>query len=196
MEPPRTQRQAQTPKLRVDDSRQKQAVPERESPPAKRLRSSAAKSSIVAQPPGSTDSPASSQQTGRRPRRATLAPLANGVAPARSAPHSSKRKSRSHQLQVTSAAPQSAAKQSASSRRRLRRATATGGAEEPARQSAVVQAVSEPVSSPADGPAGATRRARLLQQQIGCVCSFPPHQQAISVASAWGGNWLATGTSI
>ncbi len=178
--PSRTRAQAQSSHLQVEQRKQR-VVADRASPPAKRLRSSAIKSSTVVQPVQPPDSPATSQQSGRRPRRATLAPLANGVLPATSAGPSAGsegRKARSGRVQeVPAPAPSSsAAKQAASSRRRPRQTASACGAEEEQTRNTAQQRVHVPVASPVpvsspdkeeDGPARATRRARLLQQQTG-----------------------------
>ena len=170
--PSRTRGHAQSSNLRAEQ-RQQRAVAARASPPAKRLRSSAVKSSKVAQSLQLPDSPATSQQSGRRPRRATLAPLANGVLPATSAGAgvgSEGRKARKREVQQAAVPTCSPDKQAASSRRRPRQAASVGGPEEVVTRSAAQQSVPVPVSSPdkdEDGPARATRRARLLQQQTG-----------------------------
>ena len=176
VEPTRTRPPSKACILQVEP-RRKRAAPQREVLPAKRLRSSAVKKSVITSPAGLAESPTTSQQSGRLLRRATLAPLANGVVPASSAveiPRSEECKSRTRRLQraPSHSAPEQAASNRSTGQRRPHEAASARSAEEAARRSAAPQTVSEPASSPdktAEGPAGATRRARLLQQQVGCA---------------------------
>ena len=147
----------------------------RSPPPTKRLRSSSVK--VV---PGSAQRAAISQQTSGRLRRATLAPLANGVVPTcvagAAAPEQLTARSSRRTDQVTSPSCSNTNRQPASGRRRLQRRPATssdGGTEGDAALGFAGLTLSEAPSSSdkpgASGPAKATRRARLLQQQIGCA---------------------------
>ena len=172
------QARLQSPPPCKNEPRHKRAAPRREEPlPAKRLRSSAVKNSVTTMPARSAESPPTLRQSGRRPKRATLAPLANGVVPAFCAAESAGSegcKARTRRLQR--APSHSASKQAAFSRRtgqrRPHEAASARSAEEASPLSVAMQSVSEPASSPdktAEGPAGTTRRAPLLQQQVGCA---------------------------
>ena len=158
------------------ENRQKRAAPQPELAPAKRLRSSSA----VKAAPETAGGPATSQQASSRPRRATLAPLANGVVPtpiaAAAVPEQPTARGRNSE-QVGSPERSHTGRQPASGRRRLQRQpmTSDGVADGDAARNFAELTLSEPASSPdraASGPANATRRARLLQQQIGCAIWF------------------------